>query len=117
MSQATHDSHAEAHAHAEHKHPSVAAYTLIAIILFVITGVEIGASVYPPLLVPERHSLLIFTLVGLGTVKFFTVVGYFMHLKFDARVYTRLFVAPLIVASLVGIVLVVLQQAHKFVMP
>ncbi len=105
-------------AHAgEHKHPTTGQYTWIAVTLFAITGVEIYASVAPVLQPPERHTLLVSTLVILGAIKFLIVIGYFMHLRFDARVYTRLFLAPLVVATLVGVVVVIFQQLHHYVTP
>ena len=102
---------------AEHKHPSVGEYTLIAVILFVLTGIEIWCSVTPMLQTPERHTLLLGSLSFFMVLKFGIVVGWFMHLKFDAHVYRRVFVAPLLVASLCALVVVVLTQSHAVVAP
>jgi cytochrome c oxidase subunit 4 len=83
----------QTHQHADHAHPSNRTYILVAAILGVITAVEVGVfylEALKPLLVP--------ILLVLSAAKFTMVVGFFMHLKFDSRLYRVLFVGPLIVA-------------------
>ena len=89
-------SHAPAHgaldAHAEH-HPTPADYVRIAIILAVITLVEVFIYYLPfmrPILVP--------ILLVLSIVKFLAVIGYFMHLKNDKRLFRLMFAAGLILS-------------------
>jgi hypothetical protein len=36
------------------------------------------------------------------------VIGYYMHLKFDAIIYSRLFLGPLMIATMMVIVLMLL---------
>ena len=77
----------------EHAHPSNRTYVLVAAILGVITAVEVGVfyvDALKPVLVP--------ILLTLSAAKFTLVVGFFMHLKFDSKLYRALFVGPLIVA-------------------
>jgi cytochrome c oxidase subunit IV len=87
-------SQAHAGAHAEGSHATTKDYLIIFGILFAITVVEIGAIfVKAPLVV-------MYTLVGgLAIVKFVMVVAYFMHLKFDSKILTFLFVSGLVVAT------------------
>ncbi len=77
----------------EHAHPSTRTYVLVAGILAVITAVEVAVfylEALDPVLVP--------ILLTLSAAKFTMVVGLFMHLKFDARLYRALFIGPLFVA-------------------
>lgn len=63
-----------------HQHPSLTAYVRIAIILAIITAVEV--SIY---YMDFMHTsgMLVPALVVLSIIKFVMVVGYFMHVKFD----------------------------------
>lgn len=88
-------SSATAHAHDAHEHPSLQSYVRIAIILAIITGIEV--AIY---YIPAMHDILVPTLVTLSAIKFVMVVAYFMHLKFDDRILTFIFTAAFI-ASLV----------------
>jgi cytochrome c oxidase subunit 4 len=86
-----------------HEHPSAPTYIKIAVILTVITAVEVAIYYMPglrPVLVP---LLLIFS-----AAKFGIVIGYYMHLKFDAIIYSRLFLGPLMIATIMVIVLMLL---------
>jgi len=89
-------SHAPAHnahdAHAEH-HPTPADYVRIAIILAIITLVEV--FIY---YLPSMRGILVPILLVLSIVKFLAVVGYFMHLKDDKRLFRLMFAAGLILA-------------------
>ncbi|MFC1530942.1 cytochrome C oxidase subunit IV family protein [Gemmatimonadota bacterium] len=79
--------------HTELAHPSNRTYVLVAAILGAITAVEVAVfylEALRPALVP--------ILLTLSAAKFTMVVGFFMHLKFDSRLYRALFVGPLIVA-------------------
>ena len=69
-------------------------YIQIAMILAVITGVEV-VLIYLPL----AKGLVIGTLVTLSAVKFLFVIFYFMHLRWDKMFCTILFVIGLILAG------------------
>lgn len=84
----------EAHAE-DHDHPSDNRYIVIALILGVITAAEVVASYID--LGPVFIPLLLFMMA----VKFFIVVSFFMHLRFDNRVFTWLFYTGLILAVFV----------------
>ena len=69
-------------------------YIQIAMILAVITGVEV-VLVYLPL----AKGLVVGTLVTLSAVKFLFVIFYFMHLRWDKMFCTILFFIGLILAG------------------
>ena len=69
-------------------------YVQIAMLLAVITGIEI-VCVY----LPFAKWLVVTTLVVLSTVKFMFVIFYFMHLRWDKLFCTILFFIGLILAS------------------
>lgn len=87
--------------HGEHAHRPVWHYLLIAAILTLITGVEIG-----PLfkLYPLPGELLVF----LSVIKFVVVVALFMHLYDDSRVFTAIFVPSLLGGTAMVLVLMAL---------
>jgi cytochrome c oxidase subunit IV len=87
-----HDSH-EVHA-AHHDDGKFHVFVQIAMILAVITGVEI-VLIYLPL----AKWLIVSTLVLLSVVKFLMVIFWFMHLKFDKAFCTILFFIGLVLAG------------------
>ena len=80
----------------EHTHPSPAKYVGIAILLAVITAVEV-ALYY--ITMPEW--LVVVLLLVLATMKFAMVAGFFMHLKFDSPMLRRLFITGIVLAGVV----------------
>ena len=81
-----------------HAHPSQGTYIKVAIFLAIITGVEV--FIY---YIDAFESFLVPTLIILSAVKFVTVVGYFMHLKFDSRMLAFTFTAAMLVSIAVYI--------------
>ena len=78
-------------------HPSDAQYVWIAIILGVLTALEFltyFSSVLPDFI----NDLALPILLVLMAVKFFLVVAYFMHLKFDHKLLRQIFVFGLLLA-------------------
>jgi cytochrome c oxidase subunit 4 len=93
---------AEAHAHAphaevEHAHPTWSTYWKVALILFIITVIEVWAY-YIPSFVASRAFVP--TLLILSAFKFVIVVMFYMHLKYDHRLFRVLFTGPLMIAAL-----------------
>ena len=92
---------AESHAHAphaeEHKHPTAGTYFRVAAILFVITIAEVWAY-YIPSFVASRAFIPALLLMSLA--KFIIVVMFYMHLKYDHKLFRVLFTGPLLIASL-----------------
>ena len=84
-------------------HPTPRTYVNIAILLSVITIVEVIVVI-----VDLSAVVLIPVLLGLSAVKFAFVIAYFMHLKFDARLYQALFLGGLFLAIAVMLALVAL---------
>jgi len=96
----------------EHGHPTAQKYIAIGTILAVITAIEV-AIYYVPEHVPSFAPLLAPILLVLSAVKFSMVVMYFMHLKFDSRLFSSFFVGGLLLAGVVLIALLALF--HHFV--
>lgn len=87
-------------------HASVATYVKVAILLVIITALEVGV-IYIRRLTP----ILIPLLVVMSAAKFSLVVLFFMHLRYDRRLLSGLFVGPLIVAVGLGVALATLTGA------
>lgn len=100
------DTNAATHGEDEAEHASVRTYLVIAAILTVVTAVEVATYFMPWL--QERQGLLFFSLAVLSIAKFGLVVGYYMHLRYDATFFNRVFIFPLIIAVAITVVLVVL---------
>ncbi len=82
-----------------HDHPSDRKYIQIALILAVLTAAEV-VTFY----VEDRlGSLLVPILLAMMVVKFFIVAAWFMHLRFDSNLFTRVFVSGIILAVAVYI--------------
>ena len=89
--------------HEEDHHPKPRQYVFIAVWLGLVTAVEVGISYVDAI---SRNFIFIPALLVLAVIKFAMVVLYFMHLKFDHRLFRRLFVTGIVLALIVfGIVL------------
>lgn len=89
----------------EHAHPGPALYLKVALILFVMTALEVLAFE-----VSHRAGWPLHELVGpllneiliiLSAAKFALVAMFYMHLKQDSRIFSGLFVFPLIISVVV----------------
>jgi len=90
--------------HHDH-HPTPAQYWKIAALLAVLTAIEVSLFY-----IDQALDLQIFNaiaLIGLSTLKFVIVVGWFMHLRFERPMLTRFFTAGFVLA--LGLYLVVLS--------
>lgn len=96
------------HHTSEGHHPGPAKYVKIAAILCVITAIEV-AVFYIPALAPVLTPVLLM----LSAAKFAIVAMYYMHLKFDSRLYTGFFCAGLVIAG--SIMIALLGLFGKFV--
>jgi cytochrome c oxidase subunit 4 len=84
-------------------HPSPRKYVFIGVVLFIVTAIEV-AIFY----IDVASAVLVTSLLILSVIKFALVVAWFMHLRFDSRLFRYLFLAGLITALAVfAIVLVV----------
>lgn len=106
------DDHSHGHA-AEHGHtqgpeihfPTWKTYRWVALILTVITVVEVWVY-YIPEFVATR--LFVPSLLIMSAAKFAIVVMFYMHLKYDAKIFRALFTGPLLIAVLTIIALLFL---------
>ena len=80
--------------HAEH--PTWSTYWKIAVILTVITIIEVWVY-YTPFV---ESKLFVPALLIMSAAKFTIVVMYYMHLKYDHRLFRALFTGPFIIAAL-----------------
>jgi cytochrome c oxidase subunit 4 len=87
------ETHEEAHEHGM----SDAGYIKIAVILALITALEVSTYYvdFGPLFMPSLIIMMV--------VKFVMVVSYFMHLKFDSKIFSFLFYTGLGLALFVYI--------------
>ena len=98
-SQATHESH----------HPTFKQYVIVALILFAITAVEFL------IIVPDQFKGAGWTigpLAGLSIIKFGIVIFFYMHLKFDNKLLTWIFLGGLALAACVVFALVTLFLSY-----
>ena len=86
---------AHAAAHDAHAHPTWKQYKWVAVILTLITGVEVWVYYIPSFV---ASKLFVPALLIMSAVKFAIVVLFYMHLKYDARLFRALFTGPLIIA-------------------
>ena len=90
-------------AHPEESHGSTLGprqYVQITIGLGVITAIELAVSY------SDIGSALAPILIALSAVKFAVVVALFMHLKFESRLFTQMFLLGLVLATAVLIALI-----------
>ena len=89
----------------EHEHPTWSVYWKVATILTVITVAEVWAY-YVPSFVASRAFVP--TLLVLSAAKFAIVVLFYMHLRYDHRLFRALFTGPLIIAMITLVTLLFL---------
>jgi caa(3)-type oxidase subunit IV len=103
----------DAHAHpGEHAHPTAATYTKIAVTLVILTALEV--AVY---YVESIRAYLVPILIILMIVKFALVAMYYMHLKQDSKLFSGLFVFPIILAVGIILALIILFSVKHPQMP
>src|ERR1044071_4756826 len=85
----------ELHAMGEvHEHPTWREYKWVALILTLITVVEVWVY-YTPL---QNSPIFVPLLLIMSAIKFAIVVMFYMHLKYDHRLFRALFTGPLTIA-------------------
>ena len=94
-----HDAH-HGGAHEAHSGLRPRQYLLIGLALTIITLVELWVSY------SDMGDLMVPVLIGLSAVKFVAVVAFFMHLRFDSGLFTRVFVGSFILAGAILIALI-----------
>ncbi len=90
--------HDLAHDHAEpeleHAHPGAKTYTIVGVILAIITIAEVFFYTQESV-----RAILVPLLLVLSASKFVLVVGFYMHLRFDHPLFTGVFGFGLMVAG------------------
>jgi caa(3)-type oxidase subunit IV len=109
-----------AHAPAQeqaHDHPTPGTYAKIGLVLFVLTALEVGLyeftfGEHAGTLGHEIQPFFIPLLLLLSAVKFALVAMYYMHLKNDSKLFTGVFVFPLLIAAIVIVAMIALMAYH-----
>ena len=105
----SHDSSHEPHANVDHaamgiekEHPTWSTYWKVAVVLTLMTIVEVWIY-YIPSFVASRAFVPV--LLIMSAIKFFIVVAFYMHLRYDHKLFRALFTGPLIIAmtTIVGL--------------
>jgi cytochrome c oxidase subunit 4 len=97
----------------EHAHPTGATYLKVATILTLITVVEVWAYYIPVLVASPWFNP---ALIIMSAAKFAIVVMFYMHLKYDHKLFSVLFTGPLIIAmvTIVALLLLFHQLSLRF---
>ena len=77
---------------------SIPAYMLVAAILVVVTALEVGLFY-----LDVMGEIMVTVMIVLSIMKFGLVVGYFMHLKFEAPLFTYFFLGGLVLAIAISL--------------
>jgi cytochrome c oxidase subunit 4 len=98
----------EVEVHTDHgHHPSPREYVMIAVVLVVLTAIEIAISYIDT----DHTNLIIVALFAMGAAKFFLVAGWYMHMRVDQPFFRRIFVIGMIGAGIVyGIVILMFSS-------
>jgi cytochrome c oxidase subunit 4 len=102
------------HAHAEHS--NAGKYVQIAVVLFALTALEValyevcygGLKAMAPGMATSLEPYFVEVLLLLSAFKFWFVAMFYMHLKFDMKLLSWLFLFSLIIAVIVIGALIVL---------
>jgi len=93
-----------------HEHPSWKQYKWVALILTLITVVEVWVY-YTPF---SQTSFFVPALLIMSAIKFTIVVMFYMHLKYDHKLFRVLFTGPLTIAmaTLVALIFLLAKWIH-----
>ena len=89
----------------EEHYPDEGQYIKIALILFAITMAEVGIYY-----ISGARRAVITLMLFMMIAKFGLVALFFMHLRFDSKLFRRLFVTGIVLA--VGVYLIALSSLH-----
>jgi len=108
--------HVTASAH-EPAHPTASLYFKVGLVLFVLTALEVGLyeityGNHAGALAPTIKPFFVPLLLLLSAAKFALVAMFYMHLKQDSKLFSGVFVFPLIIATFIVLALIVLQAYH-----
>ena len=92
--------------HSAQPHTSNKTYVLVAVVLAVITAVEVMVFY-----VDALRPVIVPILISLSAAKFTLVASFFMHLKYDGKILRGLFAGPLLVAIAIIMAMMALYGA------
>ena len=95
-----------------HEHPTWSIYWKVGLILTLITVFEVWAY-YIPTLVASPYFVPL--LLIMSAAKFVIVVLFYMHLRYDHRLFKALFTGPLIIAmaTLIGLLFLMVKLSAR----
>jgi cytochrome c oxidase subunit 4 len=88
------------------EHATVGTYVRVALVLTGVTALEVGV-----IYVRQLAPIIVPLLIAMSAAKFALVALFFMHLRYDSRVLTFLFVGPLLLAAGLVVALMTLTGA------
>lgn len=85
--------------HDQHAHPvgATRTYWIIGIVLVLVTAIEVSAFFAEDVFGAAANSVVLIA----SAAKFVLVVAFYMHLKYDSRIFSGIFLFPLALAALV----------------
>jgi cytochrome c oxidase subunit IV len=87
----------------QEEHPSTLTYVTVAVFLAVLTAMELTVFY-----VHALRPVLVPVLLILAVAKFSLVAMFYMHLKYDSRILSGIFVFPLVTAAILVVSLLML---------
>jgi cytochrome c oxidase subunit IV len=93
----------------EHDHPGENVYIRVAIVLTIITAIEV--IIY---YIEGIRGFLVPALIVLSLAKFVAVVGYFMHLKFDDKRFAWIFASGMAISVSVFIAMGIMMATDEY---
>ncbi len=111
------EAHVTTAAHQEHAHPRAAVYAKVGLVLFVLTALEVGLyeityGEHAGAVGTNLQPFFVPLLLLLSADKFALVAMFYMHLKQDSRLFSGVFIFPLIIAAIVVVSLAALMAYH-----
>jgi cytochrome c oxidase subunit 4 len=88
------------------EHASVRTYVRVAIVLTLITALEVGV-----IYIRQLTPIIVPLLLSMSLAKFALVALFFMHLRYDPRSLATVFVGPLLIATGLAVALMTLTGA------
>lgn len=92
------------------EHPTPKRYVQIAIVLGILTAIEIALYYTEDIVGVFTDPILIILAVG----KFIIVVGWFMHLRFENKMVNRFFAGGMILALILFAIVMIERAAGDF---
>jgi cytochrome c oxidase subunit 4 len=114
--------HAAPASHGAHSHPTWQTYTKIAVVLFILTALEVAAYEVvhrhnPAALAAALEPVVVPVLLILSVIKFFLVAMFYMHLKTDGPLLKGIFGFSLLLAAFIVVALMIIVSYLYHVHP